>query len=508
MEACKSFVSEVSHAYTAYFDAMSQLAESGQITDNGLAHDKLLNGTSGFKYDAIDAATQVRLLRITPCSMEFSLETFHLADLPSTRYCALSYIWGSAEHTANIFEVNIGGQCFYVRRNLYEFLVTSAKNHVGGLLFVDAICINQLDSAERRAQVKEMARVYRNADLVIAWLGMPKNRQQYYSLESLSQAGVNKHHSEFTAEQWDAFRYLSYHPYWSRVWIVQEVLLARSVTIWCGDHVFSSRLFAGIPSHAIPPCEVRFSRSGRPQTVADTVSDSRSPAEKIITHRERVVLRPTVDPLAQGTAIGTLDEMTAELARPHMVVETYHSRVPDLIHEVIRKFGKLNCTDPRDKLYGFLGIIADSSRAKVIPDYREDVAYAYRQALKIGLEEIRGEYWTPPCSKRAWQVYREYLAYYCNVRDAFCMEDEQSVNILKGVVTQIARENRLPQRTVGHDWQQHVSRDDVDSGIFESLKILLGTAVPERKEERKEKEKVPQRPTGIWRWLLDRLKLK
>ncbi|KAI4862259.1 HET-domain-containing protein [Hypoxylon rubiginosum] len=466
---------------------MSKLTESGQIIDYGLAHDKLLNGTSGFKYDAIDAATQARLLRVTPGSMDFSLETFNLSDLPSTRYCALSYIWGSAEYTENIYEINVGGQCFYVRRNLYEFLTTSARNRVGGLLFIDAICINQLDSAERRAQVKEMARVYRNANLVVAWLGTPKTREQDDSLESLSQAGIDKHHSEFTAEQWEGFRYLSYHPYWSRVWIVQEVLLARSVTIWCGHHVFPSRLFAGIPSYAIPSPELRFSQSGRPQTVADAVSDSRSPAERIITHRERVVLRPILDPLAQGTAVGTLDEITAELTRPHTAVETYHSRVPDLIHEVIRKFGKLDCTDPRDKLYGFLGIIADSSRAKVIPDYREDTAYAYRQALKIGLEEIRSEYWTPPYSRRLQEVYREYLAYYCNVRDAFRIDDRQSADILKGVVAQIARETHPPHRTVEHDWQEHVSRDN-----------LLGTTQPEREEA----EKVSQRPRGIRRWRL------
>ncbi|KAI1778841.1 HET-domain-containing protein [Hypoxylon cercidicola] len=453
---------------------MSQLAENGHTIESAFADDRIMNGTFGFKYDAINAAKQVRLLRITPGSMDFSMETFDISDLPSTSYCALSYIWGSVKSSGSIYEINVGGQRFYVRRNLYEFLTTAAKEYWGGLLFVDAICINQLDSAERRAQVKEMARVYRNATRVIAWLGTPKTRKQYDSVESLSLANTNGNYSKFTAKQWEGFRYLSYHPYWSRVWIVQEVLLARSVTIWCGRHVFLSRLFAGIPSHAIPSPELRFSQDGRPQIVSEAVSNSRSPAERIITHRERVVLRPKADPLAQGTVVGTLDEMTAALKRPHTAVETYHSPVPDLIHEVIRKFGSLNCTDPRDKLYGFLGIIADSSRAKVIPDYTKDITYAYRQALKIGLEEIRDEYWTAPGSKRAKGVNMVDLAYYCNVRDAFDMDDGQSLNILREVVAQMARETQPPCRVVEYDWQQYVSRNGKDLVIFENLQRLIG----------------------------------
>ncbi|KAI6089187.1 HET-domain-containing protein [Hypoxylon rubiginosum] len=432
----------------------AEAADVLNLRIRSVSNDRIMNGESGFVYDAIDAASQVRLLRVTPGSMEFTLETFNLSDLSATSYSALSYVWGSAEHPENIHAIKVNDQNFCVRDNLLTFLVTCAHKKVGGLVFIDAICIDQLNVAERREQVKEMARIYRNATLVIAWLGVP-GPLYHRSVESFSYATNTTvtRYTRLTAAQWNGFKYLSFHPYWRRVWIVQEVLLARHVTIWCGRHTFPSSVFAGTPSHATPDPRLRFSEDGRPQTVADAVLDARSPAEKIITHRERVVLRAATDPLAQGTNVGTMDEILANLRCPHARAETYHSPVPDLIHDVIRKFGGLDCTDPRDKLYGFLGIIADASRAKVDPDYSREVAYAYHQALKIGFEEIRGEYAAEPYARNAQDAYTKYLAYYCDARDAFRMEEQQSLDVLKEVVTQIASETWTLGRIAGYEPQ-------------------------------------------------------
>ncbi|KAI1101879.1 HET-domain-containing protein [Jackrogersella minutella] len=441
--------------------------------------DKVLNREYYFKYPAINTKTQVRLLRVSPnCAavreMHYSLETFDLSNLPSTHYTALSYTWGHATSTDEIDEISINGQPFFVRKNLYDFLETANGKRESGMFFVDAICINQLDSTERLCQVREMACIYRNANKVIAWLGVPETAQELASVRFLAQIKDRSGCANWTAQQWDGFRYLSYHPYWSRVWVVQEVLLARSMEIWCWYFTFSLSLFMGIsPTCLSSPSKVRFSADGRPRTAFHAISHSCSPAEKIITHRTRHVLRPIADPLAQGTAVGTLEEMTKGLKCPYTASKTYQSRVPDLIHKIIQKFGMLECLDPRDKFYGFLGVLKDSSRVKVNPDYTMPVSYAFRQALEIGLEEIGGEHWVGMHSRQYIQAYDIWLAYYCDVRDAFNMNDGEGMSILREVVAEIRHKARLRDPMLEGSLARNFMSHNEDIETFPDLEKLL-----------------------------------
>ncbi|KAI0886325.1 HET-domain-containing protein [Annulohypoxylon maeteangense] len=413
--------------------------------------DRILNRDGHFKHPIINSQTQARLMRLSPNRtknrrLQYRLEVFDLSSFSSIEYTALSYTWGRAVSVDELYEILIDDQPFFVRRNLYNFLATAAGKETSGLFFVDAICINQLNSAERQHQVQQMTRIYRNANNVISWLGVPETVQDLDSVRILAQ----------TRGRWDGFQYISYHPYWSRVWILQEVLLAQRVEVWCWYFTFPLDLFAGIDSSKVNYhiSQVRLSSDGRPQTVVDAISRSCSPAERIITHRTRHVFRPIVDPLAQGTAVGTLEEMIKALAYPYMATETYQSSIPDLIHQVVRKFGMLQCSDPRDKLYGFLGILKDNSRAKVNPDYTMPISYAFRQALKIGLEEIGGEHWFGLYSTSRNQVYTILLTYYCDVRDAFDMEDSNSMAILEEVVAELRSEALTTEPMAEELWRE------------------------------------------------------
>jgi hypothetical protein len=42
------------------------------------------------------------------------------------------------------------------------------------MLWVDAVCINQLDPVEKGHQVAQMGRIYENAERVVVWLGFHK----------------------------------------------------------------------------------------------------------------------------------------------------------------------------------------------------------------------------------------------------------------------------------------------------------------------------------------------
>lgn len=440
--------------------------------------DRILNRKSGFKYpaaDQFDARKHVRLLRISPGErdqpLSYSLEIVLLKHLCHIHYRALSYTWGHAHSVDDIREIRVDGQEFFVRRNLFDFLNTASAKGEHRLFFVDAICINQLDHCERQSQVQEMARIFRNANKVIAWLGLPGPAQldNVRALHALRTKAKNC--TAWTASQWAGFQYLSYHRYWSRIWIVQEVLLASRMRVWCGSFTFPLALFDDT-TQTLPAPKTKVADNGRPATVVSALSRLRSPAATVVMHRLRHVLLPARDVLEQGTKIGTLEEMRRDLRSPYTVAKAFQSRTSNLLHQVMRKFGRLESSDPRDKLYGLLGMLDESSGARVEPDYTKGVSYAYYQALKIGLWELycdRGVVASP--DRR--ESHGTYLGYYCDTRDAFGMADGESVSILRQVLSELRLQNVLQDAVAEVQWQQQYIWRDAEVSVFPDFKQLL-----------------------------------
>lgn len=87
----------------------------------------------------------------------------------SVDFIALSYEWGDGHPTHRIF---VNDRPLSVRNNLYAFLVTTRDQ--GGLerpIFIDALCVNQADRAERNTEVRLMPAIYSQAIELRAWLG-------------------------------------------------------------------------------------------------------------------------------------------------------------------------------------------------------------------------------------------------------------------------------------------------------------------------------------------------
>lgn len=84
------------------------------------------------------------------------------------KYRCLSYVWGDAHDKQTIF---LNGQAFEVTSNLYSALCQLRHNGERKHLWIDAICINQADPAEKTAQVQMMADIYSGTEEVLIWLG-------------------------------------------------------------------------------------------------------------------------------------------------------------------------------------------------------------------------------------------------------------------------------------------------------------------------------------------------
>jgi Heterokaryon incompatibility protein (HET) len=71
------------------------------------------------------------------------------------------------------WNVQLNCRAFRVRRNLLEFLIMARSNptYLKKHFWIDAICIDQDNVAERNDQVSKMGRIYQDAEEVIAWMG-------------------------------------------------------------------------------------------------------------------------------------------------------------------------------------------------------------------------------------------------------------------------------------------------------------------------------------------------
>jgi hypothetical protein len=103
-----------------------------------------------------------------------SLSVASLDDNPT--YIAISYEWGELEP---LVDIRVDSKRFCARHNLFLLLqyLTSYADPIHLTRpyrsWIDAICINQQDDAEKDLQVQNMGRIYSQAEHVLAWLGWP-----------------------------------------------------------------------------------------------------------------------------------------------------------------------------------------------------------------------------------------------------------------------------------------------------------------------------------------------
>lgn len=106
----------------------------------------------------------------------------------------------------------------HIHKNLWRFLDTVRRHRMfNDLVWADSLCLNQQDKDEIAHQVPRMGQIYSNAEQVIIWLGNERKRES--ALSRLLYLDDSFH--------WDMMcevDHLLQLPYWSRVWIVQEVL--------------------------------------------------------------------------------------------------------------------------------------------------------------------------------------------------------------------------------------------------------------------------------------------
>lgn len=295
---------------------------------------------------------QIRLLHLLPGTRDEDIRCSISTATIDTPFEALSYTWGDSQDEKRSIEVQ--GRPTAVTRNLEAALRDLRATDEARTLWVDAVCINQDDLTERKHQVMMMDKIYGGAEQVVAWLGCGEGDEE--TLEFMSQrmgAPPDRHwgpssdledDKDIVAQFVRLCNFLASIEWCRRIWTAQEAALARTLTYMCGSFIFTHRAV------------VDFMRSFQAHCLSGKCCDLEARTMK---HRIFGISKSINKCLAGLSVSSEGPEKMSFLT----AATVFRSR---------------GATDPRDKVFGILGITHDLPED--IIDYDTSVAEVYAKA--------------------------------------------------------------------------------------------------------------------------------
>ena len=314
--------------------------------------------SSSFKHDPLKLdSRQIRLLRfaqpqLSSPGIHLEISHHYLEDRifrrKCPRYWALSYTWGTERP---LIAININNKSFLVRRNLWTLLSAikygaprnldvNVKEEEGLCLedmyfWVDQICIDQKSTVERNHQVEMMRSIYQSAISTVIWLG-PKS----------DIPGSDEIIRHITVEGAPIPAKLDFynHPYWKRLWIVQEIMYSRQLIIMCGLHGILWEDFTDY----YRSMTARFGQEGGRWSVY------RYEIWSLVEEKAAYLEEPPENP---RIPTGERLRLESDERRPFEPTES--------LRTVINTFGDRGCDDVRDKIFGLQSLVAPKERIAV-----------------------------------------------------------------------------------------------------------------------------------------------
>ena len=292
--------------------------------------------------------------------LEFFEKTEHEPETPPSEnfaYDALSYVWGSLQPEVPI---TCDGKSCLISRSLDQALRSLRQKEKPLYMWIDAMCINQKNVLERNEQVARMKQIYQCAEKVCIWLG--DNDEETYLVLRLLEAHRKKAHepwfsvrTEFGphAPEWAAMiRWLN-RPWFWRVWTIQEARVARNAVVCFGPYSTSLSVVDSVLSLHV----------------------SRDVNHDLAGHLEEAFRLP-------GLSV-RLNESN-----------TWNWDSNKLLLDVLLSARRHQATDPRDKVYGILGLVPnlsdqDLQNPLIKPDYTKTKESVYKNAAIFSMMQSR-----------------------------------------------------------------------------------------------------------------------
>ncbi|KAB5581184.1 heterokaryon incompatibility protein-domain-containing protein [Coniochaeta sp. 2T2.1] len=322
-----------------------------------------------YQYTPLTGARQMRLLKLYAGAEgdELAGELVHTSLDETPSFTALSYAWGDPQPRKAIY---CSGLRVETGPSLHSALQHLRQPQREAFLWVDALCINQEDIPERSQQVRLMGDIYAAACSTALWLGEESDEVKmafgwlrrfataYDSLESDTPASkdvsdfITRKQAErtllaaFGRKRAAAFRHiwaLLNRPWFTRKWVIQELVKSRTPLMVAGRIVLPWALLAGWMNF-VEWC----------------------PAIK------ETVMRLCPQPLEEGGKALGMNMLRATLLTRIAVPEK------QLLLFLLVKTLEFRCGDPRDHVFALVGIASDAGRFDLV-DYGSPIEKVSRQ---------------------------------------------------------------------------------------------------------------------------------
>ncbi|KAF2098995.1 HET-domain-containing protein [Rhizodiscina lignyota] len=295
---------------------------------------------------------EIRVLLLEPAAcptarIDCKLECRSLDPVQSRNLESLSYTWGSRVGTEEIWVNDLRR---LVTSNLAAFLRHRRDATDTVSLWIDAICINQADPEEKERQIPMMNMIYSTSPQLNIWLG-PEQDDSDIAMDQLWALGSCSPYDKMpilTGRTLKALEQLLNRPWWSRVWILQEVLFGAM-----GAKLNNARVRCGKMNI---------------QWVHVVIA-----AVRMQSHRDDMrQYFPAIDNILflENLRDQALNRITAAAG----------AATKDDVLELVSRFRRLQSTDPRDKIFALLGMLfKDNQRpfTDIRPNYTATVEEAF-----------------------------------------------------------------------------------------------------------------------------------
>ncbi|KAF4624510.1 hypothetical protein G7Y89_g13661 [Cudoniella acicularis] len=323
--------------------------------------------TSATAYSSclVDRSTaQIRLVHLQPRASSDHIQcTLHLGDLNDDRciYEALSYEWGDAQRPRS--SIKLDGKDFFVRENLYWALSYLRQDIGHRTIWIDAICINQENENERNHQAEQ------TANFLDHFYGGTVDRIS--GGDSVRPAPFWKAYSAQEKRIPDCtlecrfLLQLCRRTYWTRLWIIQELVLARRIFLCFGNHripwdhveaFFQSLPLLNIPVSSSAWVELKRFDIKRPkgtESSSQFLSKDRRIYQMAV-HTVRMLYETTVAKILRQRKYISLQGLT--------------------LLDLFQTYREASCADVRDKLFGVHSMSRSCCQRGLTVDYSRSPA--------------------------------------------------------------------------------------------------------------------------------------
>jgi hypothetical protein len=323
-----------------------------------------------------------------------TIDKVSLNDRPN--YTALSYTWGDASRSQQII---INDAVVPVTESVETALRHLQRDTEVLTLWVDQLCINQNNYLERNEQVQQMNAIYSKAAQVLVWLGPaaddsdhvmdllewlgreaynfgvmqlnmsdymslydPKADERLLSIKTSIHELVQKVGSSFPV---NSYRSLVEREWWLRVWVVQEISLAPDVIFACGKKRLPYQHF--IAADAFFTLYVL------------GMVNSLSLGDILDNPRIKPLLEAPISSAA-SSMLSTRRKYQGEIDGNRHDYSLYRLLIKS--HVIASTGYRLKATDPRDKIFGLLGLANDAKSLNISINYDNPCCKVYADAAR------------------------------------------------------------------------------------------------------------------------------